>query len=183
MRRINPDYDEQLNPLLEAMGTYYGTRDRFVENALTAATFSIEYANRRPLNQPSLSDISLLYSKKPRNMAATISANLGFTFYNSLPQNMMNMAPMDTGHFRNLQASAQIERSIGEIASFDKATFTLAGYYAVDEGGCSNPVRPRCHLNYAQVRRSHRRWSCGGSGSRVNSVIWQVVFSAVSLPV
>ena len=27
------------------------------------------------------------------------------------------------------------------------------------------------NLNYAQIRRSHRRWSCGGSGSRVNSVI------------
>ena len=39
------------------------------------------------------------------------------------------------------------------------------------------------HLNYAQIRRSHRRWSCGDSGTRVNSVISQVVFSAVSLPV
>ena len=38
-------------------------------------------------------------------------------------------------------------------------------------------------LNYAQIRRSHRRWSCGDSGTRVNSVISQVVFSAVSLPV
>ena len=27
------------------------------------------------------------------------------------------------------------------------------------------------HLNYAQIRRSHRRWSWGGSGSRINSVI------------
>ena len=26
------------------------------------------------------------------------------------------------------------------------------------------------HLNYAQIWRRHRRWSCGGSGSRVNSV-------------
>ena len=40
-----------------------------------------------------------------------------------------------------------------------------------------------CNLNYAQIRRSHRRWSCGDSGTRVNSVISQVVFSAVSLPV
>ena len=39
------------------------------------------------------------------------------------------------------------------------------------------------HLNYAQIRRSHRRWSCGGSGSGVNSIMSQVVFSAVSLPV
>ena len=31
-------------------------------------------------------------------------------------------------------------------------------------------VREMFHLNYAQIRRSHRRWSCGGSGSRVNSV-------------
>ena len=41
----------------------------------------------------------------------------------------------------------------------------------------------RFHLNYAQIRRSHRRWSCGGSGSGVNSIMSQVVFSAVSLPV
>ena len=27
------------------------------------------------------------------------------------------------------------------------------------------------NLNYAQIRRSRRRWSCGGSGSRVNTVI------------
>ena len=31
-------------------------------------------------------------------------------------------------------------------------------------------LKHRCYLNYAQVRRRHRRWSCGGSGSRVNSV-------------
>ena len=37
--------------------------------------------------------------------------------------------------------------------------------------------------DYAQIRRSHRRWSCGGSGSGVNSIMSQVVFSAVSLPV
>ena len=28
-----------------------------------------------------------------------------------------------------------------------------------------------CYLNYAQIRRSHRRWSCGGRGSRVDAVI------------
>ena len=44
-------------------------------------------------------------------------------------------------------------------------------------------LEKRIHLNYAQIRRSHRRWSCGDSGTRVNSVISQVVFSAVSLPV
>ena len=27
------------------------------------------------------------------------------------------------------------------------------------------------YLNYAQIRRGRRRWSCGGSGSRVNTVI------------
>ena len=27
------------------------------------------------------------------------------------------------------------------------------------------------NLNYAQIRRSHRRWSCGGRGSRVDAVI------------
>ena len=45
------------------------------------------------------------------------------------------------------------------------------------------PAEEIYHLNYAQIRRSHRRWSCGDSGTRVNSVISQVVFSAVSLPV
>ena len=44
-------------------------------------------------------------------------------------------------------------------------------------------VQVSWNLNYAQIRRSHRRWSCGDSGTRVNSVISQVVFSAVSLPV
>ena len=38
------------------------------------------------------------------------------------------------------------------------------------------------NLNYAPIRRSHRRWSCGGSGSRVNSVISQVVFSCCFPP-
>ncbi len=34
-----------------------------------------------------------------------------------------------------------------------------------------NAAKYSYNLNYAQIRRSHRRWSCGGSGSRVNSVI------------
>ena len=33
------------------------------------------------------------------------------------------------------------------------------------------PVAVGYDLNYAQIRRSHRRWSWGGSGSRINSVI------------
>ncbi len=47
----------------------------------------------------------------------------------------------------------------------------------------SRAVPVLLNLNYAQIRRSHRRWSCGGSGSGVNSIMSQVVFSAVSLPV
>ena len=47
----------------------------------------------------------------------------------------------------------------------------------------AGPPEVLYNLNYAQIRRSHRRWSCGDSGTRVNSVISQVVFSAVSLPV
>ena len=39
----------------------------------------------------------------------------------------------------------------------------LAGYRGVQH----EPF----NLNYAQIRRSHRRWSWGGSGSRINSVI------------
>ena len=32
-------------------------------------------------------------------------------------------------------------------------------------------ARELLNLNYAQIRRSQRRWSCGGRGSRVQSVI------------
>ena len=38
-------------------------------------------------------------------------------------------------------------------------------------GAMASATRIEWNLNYAQIRRSHRRWSCGGSGSRVNSVI------------
>ena len=73
-----------------------------------------------------------------------------------------------------------------------KQRYSILNAYLFPNGGNANlydsitPVnsfRVLFNLNYAQIRRSHRRWSCGGSGSRVNSVIWQVVFSAVSLPV
>ena len=53
----------------------------------------------------------------------------------------------------------------------------------VDGSGTDQSFRVKWNLNYAQIRRSHRRWSCGGSGSGVNSIMSQVVFSAVSLPV
>ena len=43
---------------------------------------------------------------------------------------------------------------------------------AVQDVDVNESVRPlACYLNYAQIRRGRRRWSCGGSGSRVNTVI------------
>ena len=40
-------------------------------------------------------------------------------------------------------------------------------YYTMGKYAQAEPL----YLNYAQIRRSRRRWSCGGSGSRVNTVI------------
>ncbi len=61
----------------------------------------------------------------------------------------------------------------GEGVSQDYTEAAKWSRKAAEQGDASAQINlgVMYHLNYAQIRRSHRRWSCGGSGSRVNSVI------------
>ncbi len=72
---------------------------------------------------------------------------------------------------------APVPETLSEVklqtSLFDAATGRNGGgnFQLVPKSGTNEFHGSVYHLNYAQVRRSHRRWSCGGSGSRVNSVI------------
>ena len=82
-----------------------------------------------------------------------------------------------TGQERQSQTSASGEYVFSQLPPGEyEITVTTTGFQTAIVQSIVLAIAQRqvvnvtLHLNYAQVRRRHRRWSCGGSGSRVNSV-------------
>ena len=65
--------------------------------------------------------------------------------------------------FQHLLGETELATRLPSLVAFPIATYVFFVWIAERIGAL--------YLNYAPIRRSHRRWSCGGSVSRVNSVI------------
>ena len=87
---------------------------------------------------------------------------------------------IDAGLTRIMRSSAGFQPTEGKHIQESELCATCHTLYTkalgpegevVGELPEQTPYLEWLHLNYAQIRRSRRRWSCGGSGSRVNTVI------------
>jgi hypothetical protein len=85
--------------------------------------FSVEYTNLHAQNQPTTSNVRLIFSHQPSVAPTLLTFNAALTWYNSLP------AATSTGRLRDVQAAGQLDRRLGVIPNLGNAVLTLAGYY------------------------------------------------------
>jgi hypothetical protein len=122
-KKNEPDFDKLTETFLTAMGTYFGDRDRAVETLLNRVTFSLEYDNDHPLNQPTQSTAKFIVSAR-----LDAAGKHQFTFNSSA--SWYDQAPPQAAvrRFRDAQAALQFDFAITPDSSRVGASFS-AGYY------------------------------------------------------
>jgi len=91
--------------------------------AIQSHKFSVEYTNLHSQNQPSTSNVRVIFSHQPTAAPILLTANAALTWYNSLP------AGTSASRLRDVQFAGQFDRRLGVIPNLGNAVMTLAGYY------------------------------------------------------
>lgn len=106
----------------QASQNYFNVRDDLLQ-AIQSHKFSVEYNNLHPRNQPTTSNVRVIYSHQPGKSPTLITINAAATWYNSLP------AAPTTSRLRDVQAAGQLDQRLGQIPNLGNAVATFAGYY------------------------------------------------------
>lgn len=119
---LSPDFYTKVATLRRASQNYLSERDDLLQ-AIQSHKFSVEYTNLHPQNQPSTSNVRLIFSHQPSAAPILLTANAALTWYNSLP------AGTSASRLRDVQFAGQLDRRLGVIPNLGNAVMTLAGYY------------------------------------------------------
>lgn len=119
---LSPDFYTKVATLRRASQNYLSERDDLLQ-AIQSHKFSVEYTNLHSQNQPSTSNVRLIYSDQPSAAPILLTANAALTWYNSLP------AATSASRLRDVQVAGQLDRRLGVIPNLGNAVMTLAGYY------------------------------------------------------
>ncbi len=123
-KELTPEFDKTVKEVLETQSKFISARDTLTAEALTRMSFSAEYVNSRPLNQPTQSTLRLVVAGSPmKNENVMLTANAGFNWYNSVPTDVQ------VKQFRDFQAALQLDRRAGAVSENIDAAFSLAGYF------------------------------------------------------
>ena len=123
-RSNNPELDKTVESTRAAQSAFIAARNKLVEQALTGMSFSAEYVNSRPLNQPTQSTLRYVVAGSPmKNENVMLTANAALNWYNSTPTDLKMK------RFRDFQAALQLDRKLGSVSENVDASFSLAGYY------------------------------------------------------
>jgi len=122
-RKVLPDFDSKDSDLLVKMGEFYGERDRAFATLLNPITFSVEYDNDHPLNQPTQSSAKLIVSARfdPAGKRQ-LTFNSTASWYDHAPP------AGAVKRFRDAQASLQFDMALTGGSSRAITSFS-AGYY------------------------------------------------------
>jgi hypothetical protein len=120
MTTANPDFAANIAAMSRAYANYLDARDALIREA-QAHKMSLEYTNRRPFDQPTMSNLRFVYSHQPSEAPTLVTANLSATFYDDQGPN--------AGRWRDLQISGQIDRRVGEMPRFGHMVATVAVHY------------------------------------------------------
>lgn len=123
-----------LAKLSSARTEYYQAMSKALHDLLFKPQLSVEYTHDRPIDQPSLSTIRLIYdfkflgrdSRGQGNVddpQGALTFNFGATIYETIPQGVR------AGKFRSAQAALQFDRKIGKLEWQNRPVVSLAGYY------------------------------------------------------
>jgi hypothetical protein len=117
-----PDFHDRTAKVSQAARAYFALRDNLVKSIQTHQ-FTLEYTNQHAINQPSTSNVRVIYSDQPGQAPILLTVNGAVTFYNSVPTGFT------ATNLRDVQVAGQMDRRLGTFANFKNAVFTLGAYY------------------------------------------------------
>jgi len=118
----SPAFVAKVAAVRQSSLNYFFERDKLLQE-IQSYKFSVEYTNLHAQNQPTTSNVRLIFSHQPSVAPTLLTFNAALTWYNSLP------AATSTGRLRDVQAAGQLDRRLGVIPNLGNAVLTLAGYY------------------------------------------------------
>lgn len=118
----SPDFVRKVAAVRRTSQNYFTERDSLLQD-IQSHRFSVEYTNLHGQNQPSTSNVRVIYSHQPSAAPLLITFNTAFTWYNSLP------AGATVGRLRDVQAAGKLDRRLGVIPTLGNAVLTFGGYY------------------------------------------------------
>lgn len=121
MQAADPDFAARVRDLGRAYANYDVIRQRVLRAAQTHK-LSVEYTNRRPLDQPVSSNLRLVYSHQPTGAPAIMTLNAALTWYTDRPA-------AGSSRWRDLQIGGQVDRRLGAALAASRPVLTLAAYY------------------------------------------------------
>jgi hypothetical protein len=121
-RSLSPDFDAQVQSAIRGYMQYFAAVRPLIASVVSKPVFSAEYDYQRPASQPDLHHFSILSTFNPFGPNGSMSVNAAATAYVNAKD------AMTYGRWRDIQASLQLERRLGDLVNHP-ATFSLSGYY------------------------------------------------------
>jgi hypothetical protein len=119
LKSLDGNFQADAEDVLSKMSKYFSDRDALLSDYINKVTFSVEYDNDRPLNQPSQSTAKIILSARPASFQFT--ANASVQWYDQLLQSTVS-------RIRDAQAALQFDRKIGGSTTAISPSLS-AGYY------------------------------------------------------
>ena len=116
------DFDNKLDTLLTSWATYYGQRDRALDMLVAPVTYSVEYDDNRPQNQPRQSNFKLIVSAK-LGKKGQLTFNGSGSWYDDPPEQAA------VKRFRDAQAALQVDYPMTASDAALGASFSAGFYY------------------------------------------------------
>jgi hypothetical protein len=118
-KSADPTFQSDAEDLMSKMTTFFGNRDALLATYINKITFSVEYDNDRPTNQPSQSTAKLVLSARPASFQLT--ANGSVQWNNQLLNSSVSRV-------RDAQAALQLDQQLGKPSAAVSPTLSV-GYY------------------------------------------------------
>jgi len=119
----DPNLQADAESVIAKMSTYFGNRDRLMADFINRITFSAEYDNDRPTNEPTQSAAKFIISVRPQALGSTalLTGNASVQWYDQLLQS-------NVSRIRDAQVSLQLDHKFGGTNATVAPTLS-AGYY------------------------------------------------------
>jgi len=121
MQAADPAFASRVSDLGRAYANYDAIRRQVLLAAQTHKV-SLEYTNRRSLDEPLSSSLRFVYSHQPSAAPAILTLNAALSWYHDRPTE-------SSGRVRDIQMAGQVDRRLGDAMAAGRAVLTLAGYY------------------------------------------------------
>jgi hypothetical protein len=122
--RADKNFTAHAEAALAAYNRFFLAQDEFIELLAKKNVVAFEWANDRPIGEPSTTTFRLI-ADLPLSPQTKLVANGGVTIYDDRAA----LASTGAARLRDVQAAAQLDQALGKFSITGPLVFSLAAYY------------------------------------------------------